>query len=455
MADQSLQAFQLGASLFDRAQTQQRLMEQFQLNAADQVMRQRQYDLQNKIQTKAYEDALKESEAQNSEFDTFQTFNDQIAAFLNNPDIEGQIPTVPRFKSKIFNQEAQRAVQGLQQYSPRAKLLKAREKYDADRANNAADMLSVLGVDVFDPKTGQINEELYRRYLPMIPLKGYGQEVRAAFSQTDPNLPFDQRIGEAIKMSKERAKTAGERSSERNAQLAVDEYTNLFGKPDSFTKSFIENNALSGKWTIPPATQAKQIEGDERIAGTTSTLVDELNSFEQKYGKNALQPFVGIIDGRVSEIQKKLSGAKTDKEREAYALLQRFQDNFNKAAFEQSGKAVTTSEMQRLVAALGSIKSDNFSNDVRNFAKMSAEDLHRTINNFKSKYRITPEQVQLADDLKIKYKLINLPLFQTTIPSGIPQSSMSQTQQTNQIGLPPNTTPITANTPASGWKYNP
>lgn len=434
MADQSLQAFQLGANLFDRAQTQQRMMEQLQLQAADQIMRQRQYDLQNKIQSKAYADALSESEAQNAEFDTFQTFNDQLASFLNNPDIEAQIPTVPRFRSKIFNQQAQQAVQGLQQYSPRAKLLKAREKYDAERANNAADMLSVLGVDVFDPQTGQINEELYRKNLPMIPLKNYSQEVRAAYSQTDPTLPFEQRVGEAIRMSRERSKTAGERSAERNAQLAIDEYTNLFGKPDNVTKSFIENNALSGKWTIPPATQAKQIEGDQRIAGTTSTLVDELNSFEQKYGKNALQPFVGIIDGRVSEIQKKLSGAKTDKEREAYALLQRFQDNFNKAAFEQSGKAVTTSEMQRLVAALGSIKSDNFSNDVRNFAKMSAEDLHRTINNFKSKYRITPEQVQLADDLKIKYKMINLPLFQTTIPSGVPQTVVPATPAAPSVG---------------------
>lgn len=435
MADQSLQAFQLGASLYDRAQTQQRMMEQFQMQTADQLMRQRQYDLQNKIQSKAYADALAESEAQNAEFDTFQTFNDQLASFLNNPDIEAQIPTVPRFRSKIFNQQAQQAVQGLQQYSPRAKLLKAREKYDAERANNAADMLSVLGVDVFDPKTGQINEELYRKNLPMIPLKNYSQEVRAAYSQTDPTLPFEQRVGEAIRMSRERSKTAGERSAERNAQLAIDEYTNLFGKPDNVTKSFIENNALSGKWTIPPATQAKQIEGDERIAGTTSTLVDELNSFEQKYGKNALQPFVGIIDGRVSEIQKKLSGAKTDKEREAYALLQRFQDTFNKAAFEQSGKAVTTSEMQRLVAALGSIKSDNFSNDVRNFAKMSAEDLHRTITNFKSKYRITPEQVQLADDLKIKYKMINLPLFQTTIPSGVPQTVVPTTPATPSSGM--------------------
>ena len=34
MADQSLQAFQLGASLFDRAQTQARMMEQFKLPAS-------------------------------------------------------------------------------------------------------------------------------------------------------------------------------------------------------------------------------------------------------------------------------------------------------------------------------------------------------------------------------------------------------------------------------------
>ena len=106
MADQSLQAFQLGASLFDRAQTQQRLMEQFQLQAADQVIRQRQYDLQNKIQTKAYEDALNESEAQNAEFDTFQQFNNQIADFLNNPEMTAAIPVAPRFKSKAFNNSA-------------------------------------------------------------------------------------------------------------------------------------------------------------------------------------------------------------------------------------------------------------------------------------------------------------------------------------------------------------
>ena len=50
MADETLQAFQLGASLYDRAQTQKRMMEQFQMQLADQQMRKEQADLQNKIQ---------------------------------------------------------------------------------------------------------------------------------------------------------------------------------------------------------------------------------------------------------------------------------------------------------------------------------------------------------------------------------------------------------------------
>jgi hypothetical protein len=60
MADETLQAFQLGASLYDRAQTQKRMMEQFNLQLADQQMRKQQADLQNKIQLNAYNQALDE-----------------------------------------------------------------------------------------------------------------------------------------------------------------------------------------------------------------------------------------------------------------------------------------------------------------------------------------------------------------------------------------------------------
>jgi hypothetical protein len=131
MADQSLQAFQLGANLFDRAQTQARMMEQFQQQTADQLMRQRQADLQNKIQSKAYADALAESEAQNQEYEAFQNFNQQVSDFLNSTTEGAAMPALPRFKSKQFNQEATRLINGLEPYSARAELLKKQAKLAA------------------------------------------------------------------------------------------------------------------------------------------------------------------------------------------------------------------------------------------------------------------------------------------------------------------------------------
>ena len=167
MADETLQAFQLGASLYDRAQTQKRMMEQMQMQTADQLMRQRQYDLQNKIQSNAYAQALEEQANQAAEYDTFQKFNEDVANYLNDPVIESKMPALPRFKSKTFNQNAIQAYQGLQQYSPRAKLAKSREQYEAKRINNAADMLSTFGVDVFD-ENGRINEQLYQANIPRL-----------------------------------------------------------------------------------------------------------------------------------------------------------------------------------------------------------------------------------------------------------------------------------------------
>jgi hypothetical protein len=131
MADETLQAFQLGASLYDRAQTQKRMMEQLQMQTADQIMRQRQADLQNKIQSKAYADALAESEAQNLEYDAFQNFNQQVSDFLNNATENGAMPALPRFRSKQFNQQATQIINGLEPYSARAKLIKEQTKLAA------------------------------------------------------------------------------------------------------------------------------------------------------------------------------------------------------------------------------------------------------------------------------------------------------------------------------------
>jgi len=415
MADETLKAFELGASLYDRAQTQKRMMEQMQMNAAQQVMQQRQYDLQNKIQSNAYAQALAEQDAQAAEYDTFQKFNEDVGTYFNDPELKSPMPALPRFRSKVFNQEATRAYQGLQQYSPRAKIIKAREQFEKLRADSVEEMQK-QGIDVFDPQTGQINEEVYRTNLPVIReqmkekeiIGKLPQEVFTQVSLLDKTIPIQERIRKAqdiVDQRKIEQLSPSERAKMRLAERAVSEYESLFGKPEQTTKDVIESNALSNKWNWPDGKAENRIEGDEKIASVSGDLVKNLDSFEKSYGPKAIQKYVGIIDGRVSDIEKRLAGATTQEEKDAYSLLQRFQNTFNKSAFEQSGKAVTLPEMQRLVAALGNIKSNNFANDVRNFAKMSAEDLHRTIRSFKDQYRIRPEQVRLANELVEQFKL--------------------------------------------------
>lgn len=461
MADQSLQAFQLGASLFDRAQTQQRMMEQLQMQAADQVMRQRQFDLQNKIQSNAYAQALAEQEAQADEFDTFQKFNEDVGNYFNDPELKSPMPALPRFRSKVFNQEAIRAYQGLQQYSPRAKIIKAREQFEKTRADIISEMQN-RGIDVFDPQTGQINEEVYRTNLPIIrkemeerkTIKDLGTEMSEEVFQMDKTIPLPERI-KAARINVE-ARRAGRINPSDSMKLeiatnAVDDWQELFGPADARTASRIKNSVMTNDWKWPEGDDARQIRGDQNTARGSSRLVDELNKFEEAYGKGKIQKYVGIIDGKIEDISRRLKESKTDEEKDAYALLQRFNTVFNEEAFATSGKAVTQPETVRLKAAIGDIRSKNFVNDINNFAKLAAENLWGTIDDFKTKRKISPEQVKLANELVVKYKL-------PFRPFGSQQPQAAPAIPTTGAGplLPPGVAPKTqATNSVSGVIYTP
>jgi len=422
MADETLQAFQLGASLFDRAQTQQRMMEQLQMQAADQVMRQRQFDLQNKIQSNAYAQALAEQEAQAAEYDIFQKFNEDIGTYFNDPELKAPMPSLPRFKSKVFNQEAIRAYQGLQQYSPRAKIIKAREQFEKTRAEMISEMQN-RGIDIFDPQTGQINEEVYRTNLPIVrkdleerkTIKDLGTEMSEEVFQMDKTIPLQERIKTAranVEARREGRTIPSERMKSEIATGAIDDWQELFGPADTRTAARIKGSVMQNDWKFPQAEDGRQMRSDELTARNSSKLIDELNKFEQTYGKGKIQKYVGIIDGNIEELLRRAKTAKTDEEKSAYGLLQRFQKVFNDEAFATSGKAVTQPEATRLKSAIGDIKSNNFVNDVNNFANFAAEDLWNTVDTFKTKYKITPEQVKLANELVIKYKLPLTPFGQ-------------------------------------------
>jgi hypothetical protein len=413
MADNTLEAFQLGASLYDRAQTQKRMMDQLQLQTAQQLMQQKSAAIQDDIHKINLGNALKEQEAGASDVKNMMDNMNLRDEFIRNPQSEYPrfLPVTSRANQTTMSQISAQ----LDNWAPRARLQKSTEKLEARQLGDAYDIQEQFGVNTID-KNGALNQEVIDTWMPKLleqrKLKEYSQDVRAAFTQTDKSLTYDERVGKAIALARERGKSPSERNQERNAELAVSEYTSGFGQPDEQTAAFIKNNAFTGKWTPPVGNDQKRIKGDELIANSASVLAGQLDDFEKRWGDGSMQKYVGLIDGKIEELRRKISSSKTEEEKQAYALLQRFQSNFNAVAFEKSGKAVTSQEMERLKASLGNIQSNNFANDVRNFASLSAEDLHNTIDSFKDQYRISPSQIKLSNGLISKYKLGLVPFGQ-------------------------------------------
>jgi hypothetical protein len=233
------------------------------------------------------------------------------------------------------------------------------------------------------------------------------------------------------------------------ANDAVDDWQELFGPADARTTSRIKGSVMQSDWKWPEGDDARQIRGDQNTARGSARLVDELNKFEQTYGKGKIQNYVGLIDGKIGELSRRLKESKTDEEKDAYELLQRFNTVFNEEAFATSGKAVTVPEQVRLKAAIGDIRSKNFVNDINNFAKFAAENLWSTIDDFKTKRKISPEQVKLANELVTKFKLPLTPFGQQrqSTPAGSTGTAPS---------LPAGVTPFTGSTNvSSGFIYTP
>jgi hypothetical protein len=201
MADQSLQAFQLGASLFDRAQTQQRMMEQLQVQTAESLLQRQGMELQNKIRDNELASAIGEQKAQVDEYNTFSTLGKQVSDYLNNPKPDAVFPVVPAFKSKTYRAEADKMLNNLEKYSVRAELLKTQEKARTESISKQTAILkeamSIPGAVNIDPNTE----------VPTINWPVYNDGRKKLFeSQVQKTQAQTAAIGSNIQLSKDKLK---------------------------------------------------------------------------------------------------------------------------------------------------------------------------------------------------------------------------------------------------------
>jgi hypothetical protein len=180
--ENQLQAIQLGASLYDRAQTQKRMMEQLRVQTAESVIQRQGMELQNKIRDAELASAIGERQAQVDEYKTFSDLSKQVGDFLDNPAEKAKFPVIPAFKSKQYRLEADKMLNNLEKYSARAELIAAKR-----RAETKADALSAAQYNIaakygafkLNPQTGQqdIDYDLVNKIA--------AKEREAALAQTE------------------------------------------------------------------------------------------------------------------------------------------------------------------------------------------------------------------------------------------------------------------------------
>ena len=447
MADQSLQAFQLGASLFDRAQTQARMMEQMKMNAAQQVMQQRQYDLQNKIQSNAYAQALAEQEAQTAEYDTFQAFNQQVSDFLNNETEGGAMPVLPRFKSKQFNQQATQIINGLEPYSARAKLIKEQAKLaaftdqlEAGRITEArkynaltrtSDGKYVIDDGLIAQKKSE--EEQLGKASKLSSFARLGKDTVQSMIDAG-------QIPQEIAPQALLAAEAGEKSKIG----AVGKNTDLFiqaakakatasGQELSPAKEAeLRQTFIGGGGRLKPleAKTATKLEDEFAVMETIDSLQDGIAEFESRYPGKKFTDFLGAIPTTEIKIRSLVQTEKDPVRQDALELLADFMGVVNRTARTTSGLNVTESEGKRITQEIGGsfdknslIKLDQFRKRIERSARGTiGRNIDKALPSFYERWSTTPFGTRTT----AAYSVPAVP-FQTTAQS--PESMSLQDMQ--------------------------
>jgi len=415
MADETLKAFELGASLYDRAQTQKRMMEQLQVQTADQVMRQRQSDLQNKVQSNAYAQALQEQDAQVSEFDTFQTFNNDVSNFLNSQEVGAKMPAMPRFKSKTFNQEAIKAISGLEQYSARAELIKQQAKtaaftdqLEATRIADARKYNALTrtpeGKYIIDDALvakKRLEEEQLGKSSKLGSLARLGTQAVQSLIDTGqiPQEIAAQSLLAAQSFEKSKTGAVGKNTdlfieaAKAKAAASGQELTPV--KEAELRQTFI---GAGGRLKPLADKTATKLEDEFAVMETIDSLQDGIAEFEKQYPGKKFTDFLGAIPATEVKIRSLIETEQDPVRKEALGLLADFAGVVNRTARTTSGLNVTEGEGKRITQEIGSvfdknsiIKLDRFRKRIEQSARGTiGRNIDKSLPSFYERWSTTP-----------------------------------------------------------------
>ena len=371
MADQSLQAFQLGASLFDRAQTQQRMMEQFRLQLADQEMRKEHYNIQNQVaenqlatgiaEQKKFSADLPKIQAWQSAFVQWNAKGDPTQPFPVPPsdlqsatglkmlgDMSGPVlQSLPMAQNRYYQQLANN--KEMESLNSEIKFLTENGKSDVVLQYNS-------GVD---PKTGQINLDAKKAiFAAAAPLREEQARMKkltaiglAGQRNTKEGLKTLLDTGEITQQEYEQllptARTEGGVVAQRANQVleGLKKQGIVQSPDDEINAKVFLGGPNQGK--VPPEV-GKALTAANGAVVELDDAFKKLNEFESKYGKGSFSEYVGPLDNPVFNLKGKFKGLTSEEQKNARDIFSKIQLVVTDYQNNKYGATLTPSETTNL-----------------------------------------------------------------------------------------------------------
>jgi hypothetical protein len=406
MADQSLQAFQLGASLFDRAQTQKRMMEQFNLQLADQAMRKEHYDIQNKIATDNAKRTLDEQNAFNQDLPLIQDWQSQFLRWNAAGKPNEPFPAPPtNLKSatglKMLGDMSGPVLQSLPMMRNQALGRTAYEK-EMESLNNEIKFLTENGKsDVvlkynrgINPETNQIDlnarDEIFNAAKPLREqesrLKRLAAIGMAGQRNTKEGLKTLLDSGEITPQEYEQllptARTEGgvaEQRTQKNIKDLVDE-----GLLDPNNKADVATASRAIRSNLKTPTKiVDSVTAADSATYQLDNAFQKINAFNSKYGANAFNEYVGPVDEPLFRAEGKFKGLTSAEKQTARTIQQQIAQvvqDYRRGVF---GQTLQPNEQKNMDEIVGTTRGNDYLVLVGGFNDNLKSGLKRTISNYK------------------------------------------------------------------------
>ena len=390
MADETLQAFQLGANLYDRAQTQRRMMDQVNMQLADQQMRKENYDIQNQVASNQLATGLAEQKKFSFDLPKIQAWQSAYVQWNAKGDPTAAFPAPPTDLQsatglKMLGDMSGPVIQSLPMAQNRFLLEKANASQMAV-LNKEIDFLNENGKsDIplqynggLDPKTQQINPEFRAAiFAAAAPLR---QEQAKLKNLTAIGLAGQRNTKEGLKDLLDSggitqqlyeqllptARTEGGVVAQR-AEKVIKEFKNQGLIKNDSDESEATAYLMGAEQGKTPAPVIKSLNAANSAVIELDNAFKKLEDFEKKYGKGSFNEYVGPLDSPIFDLKGRFKTLTSQEQQDARAVHTKIQMVISDYRNQKFGQTLTDPEITSLEKVVSSPSRNDYTQVISTF----------------------------------------------------------------------------------------